>query len=269
MDGPGDEFLARARLAVDQQRRGRRSRLLDDPVDLPHALAVADHLAERPVVAQLAPQRLHLAERPLPLDHLLQEDLQPLRVHRLGQVVVGAVLDRLDRRLDAALGREDHDADVDVHLAKRLQQLVAVHPRHHEVGDDDGRAERGDLLQGLLSILRRIRQEAPRANQLRQADPRGRVILDDQDPVPAAVALRDRQQLPPTSQAKRQPGGVLVEAGAVDELHPRQLARPGKLRQQAIDLPNDHPALVHRHRQHPSPQRCQSLGEQGCCSAQF
>ena len=90
----------------------RRRRLLDHLVDLPHRRAVADHRAEAAVLAQLPPQHLHLAQRVLPLDDLVEEDLQPLRIDRLGQVVVRAFLDRFDGGLDGALRREDDSRDV-------------------------------------------------------------------------------------------------------------------------------------------------------------
>ena len=58
-----DQLLAGARLAGDQHRRAGRRRLLDHLVDLPHLRAVADQRSERAVLAQLTPQRLHLAQR--------------------------------------------------------------------------------------------------------------------------------------------------------------------------------------------------------------
>ena len=69
----------------DQHRRARRRRLLDHLIDLPHLRAVADHRTERAVLAQLTPQRLHLAQRLQPLDDLVEQDLQPLDVDRLGR----------------------------------------------------------------------------------------------------------------------------------------------------------------------------------------
>src|SRR4029077_11327544 len=101
-----DELLAGPRLARDEHRRARRRRLLDDLVDLPHLGAVADERAERTMLAQLAPQRLHLAHRLEALDDLVEQDLQALNVDRLREVVVRAFLHRLDGGLDGALRRE-------------------------------------------------------------------------------------------------------------------------------------------------------------------
>ena len=103
MDRLRHQFLAGARLARDQHRRRRRRRLLDRAVDLADHRRVADHAPEAAMLAQLPPQHAHFAQRLLTLDRLLQQDQQPLRVDRLRQIVVGAFLDGLDRRLDAAL----------------------------------------------------------------------------------------------------------------------------------------------------------------------
>jgi hypothetical protein len=131
------ELLARARLAPDQHRRRRRRRLLDDLIDLPHLRAAADHLAERAVLAQLLAQHLDLAQRVLPLDDLVEQDLEPLRLDRLGQVVVGAFLDRLDRGFDGALRGQRSHGVVAAIVLERAQQLEPAHARHHEVADDD------------------------------------------------------------------------------------------------------------------------------------
>ena len=141
MDRLRDQLLARARLAGDEHRRARRRRLLDHLVDLPHLGAVADHRPERAVLAQLPPQRLDLAQRLLPFDDLVEQNLQPLDVDRLGQVVVGAFLHRLDRGLDRALRRQQQRGDVGALRLQRAQQRQPVHARHHQIGDDDRRAE--------------------------------------------------------------------------------------------------------------------------------
>jgi hypothetical protein len=84
---------------------------------------------------------LHLAQRVLPLDDLVEQDLQPLRLDRLGEVVVGPELDGSDRRLDGALRREDHHREVAAIVLQRLQQLEPAHAGHHEIADDDRRPE--------------------------------------------------------------------------------------------------------------------------------
>src|SRR5262249_47671675 len=98
-----NQFLAGARLAPDQDVGLRRRRLLDGLVNLPHVRAVADHLAEAAVLTELLAQHLHLAERVLPLDDLVEQDLQSLWFDRLGEIVVRPFLDRFDGGLDRPL----------------------------------------------------------------------------------------------------------------------------------------------------------------------
>ena len=53
-------------------------------------------------------------------------------------------------------------------------------PRHHEVADDDGRAEGGDLTQRFLAVGRGFGVEAPGADELGETQPRGGLVLDNQ-----------------------------------------------------------------------------------------
>ena len=137
-----DQLLAGARLADDQHRRRRRRRLLDHLVDLPHLRAVADDAAEAALLAQLPAQHLVLALLRVELGDALQQQLQLLRIDRLGEVVLGAVLDGFDRGLDRALRRQQDDLELLGLVLERLEQLHAAHARHHHVGDDDRGAER-------------------------------------------------------------------------------------------------------------------------------
>jgi hypothetical protein len=172
------QLLAGSRFAADEDRGVGRCRLLDRAVDLPHPGAVADEPPEAAVLAQLAAQHLHLAQRLLPLHDLVEQDPQPLRIDRLGQVVVGAGLDGLDGGLDGPLRGEDDQRHVRVLVLQRVQQLQAVHARHHEVRDDDRRAERRHLLERLLAVRRAVGVKAPRPHQLGQPHTGGRIVLD-------------------------------------------------------------------------------------------
>ena len=90
----------------------RRRRLFDHLVDLAHLQAGANHLAEGAALLELPAQRAHLALRVVALDDLVEQDLQPLRIDRLREVVVRALLDRGDGGLDRALRRHQHHRDV-------------------------------------------------------------------------------------------------------------------------------------------------------------
>ena len=155
--------------------------MLDDLIDLPHLGALADHRAERAVLAQLAPQHADLAQRRVALDDLAQEDLQPLEIDRLGEVVVGAVLDRFDRRLDRSLRGQDDGRDRVAGVLDLPEQVESAHPGHHQIGQDDGRVEGLDLGQRLLAVCGRFDVESPAADQLLEADASRAVVFDNQN----------------------------------------------------------------------------------------
>ena len=73
------------------------------------------------MLAQLPTQRLDLTQRLEPLDDLVEQNLQPLEIHRLGQIVVGAFLHRLDCRVHSALRRQEQRRDVSALLLQRAQ----------------------------------------------------------------------------------------------------------------------------------------------------
>ena len=181
VDGLRDQLLAGARLAEDQHRGRRRRRLLQHLIERAHRRAVADDPAEAAAIVELPPQRLVLALLLVELGEPLEQPLQLVGIERLGQVVLGAGLDRLDRGVDGALrGQQDHLDVVDLRL-QRLQQLDAAHPRHHQVGDDDRRAEGGDLLERLGAVGGLVGGKSPGPHQFGQAAAGGGIVLDDQD----------------------------------------------------------------------------------------
>src|SRR5207237_3872648 len=107
-----DELLAGSRFAPDQHRCVGRRRLFDDAIDASNAGAVADDPPEAPLLAKLAAEVLHLAQRLLTFDRFLQQDLQPLRVDWLTQVIVRTFLDRLDGTLDGALRGQQNEREI-------------------------------------------------------------------------------------------------------------------------------------------------------------
>ena len=180
MNRLGDELRAGARLARHEHGRVRRSRLFHPLIDLPHLGAVAGHRAERAVLAQLTPERLHLAQRLEARHDLVEQNLQALDVHGLGQVVVGAFLHRLDRRFDRALRRQQQRRDVGALRLQRAKKAEAVEPWHHEIGDHDGRPKRRDLRERVFAVDCGLREKAPTLHELLQPDACRRVVFHDQ-----------------------------------------------------------------------------------------
>ncbi len=181
VDGLRDQFLARPRLAPDEDRGRGGRRLLDDLVDLPHLRTAADHRPERALIAQLLAQHLHLAQGVVPLHDLVEEDLQPLGFDGFGQVVVGAVLDGLDRRFHGSLRGEDEHRVVPAVVRQGPQQFEPTHPGHDQVRDDDRRAEAGDARERFFPVARGFSGEPPGTNQFGQPEPRGCFVLYNED----------------------------------------------------------------------------------------
>ena len=105
MNGVGDQLLARAVLALDQNVRFAGGDALDQLEQLLHLLALADHVLKLVAVLQLRFQLLVFIHQRLLLDGLFQLVEQPLRIDRLLEKVEGAGFDRLDRARDVALAR--------------------------------------------------------------------------------------------------------------------------------------------------------------------
>ena len=134
------------------------------------------------MLAQLLPQHADFAQRLVPFDDLGEQDLQPLQIDRLRQVVVRALLDSFDRCFDRPLRRQEDRGDVVALLLKPAQQIEAAHLRHHQVGQDDHGPERQRLLQSFFAVRRGLDVESPAADELLQAHTRRPIVLDDEHP---------------------------------------------------------------------------------------
>ena len=69
------------------------------------------------------------------LEGVVHDDLELLRLERLGQVVTGTGLDALHRRADRPVGGHHDHRNVGSLAAALDDELVAPHPRHAQVGD--------------------------------------------------------------------------------------------------------------------------------------
>ena len=181
VEGARHQLLAGAGLAVDQDRRGSGRGLLDEPVDLLHGRAAADEPAQAPHVLDPPPQDRDLVEGPAALERLLDEQPQAVEVHRLGEVVVGALAHRAHRGVHGGPAGQDDDGKPGHLLLQRGQQAQPVHVRHHEVGDDERRAQGRRFLQRLPSLGGDVGGIPPRAQDRLERDPRILLVVDDQD----------------------------------------------------------------------------------------
>ena len=140
--------------------------------------AIREPLQERGVLEAQAPHRQrarqHRYDRP--------------EVERLENVVEGAALHGLDRRVDRAMAGHQEAHQVGVNLLCRAQQRDAVHARHHEVGNQD--VEGGGTIgrrgaQGAERFragTRSARRIARSGQGVAQGDDLGALIIHYQEP---------------------------------------------------------------------------------------
>ena len=84
------------------------------------------------------------AGQPQPLGRLVHDGPQLGHVHRLGQVVGGALLDGLHGRLHVAVAGDHHHLGVRRFLLRLAQNRQAVQVRHLQIGQDDVEFVLGD-----------------------------------------------------------------------------------------------------------------------------
>src|SRR5262252_4245955 len=195
MDGPGDQLLARSRLSSDEHRRVAGSRQLDQPIHLLHRRARTQDGPEAAALPELPAQEGHLALDLTPLYGLVEQHPEAPRIHRLGQVVIGALAHGGDGRLYRRVTGQKDDHRVRVHFVERLQERDAIQGRHHQIGDDDGGAESRRLLESILAIDGLLDFVAPTRQQVRQSGAGGFVVVSDQNAVfhgslPRSLGLR-------------------------------------------------------------------------------
>ena len=123
VDGAGDQLLAGAALAGDQHRDVLSGDAADGLVDLAHGGAGADDGAVHVGVRRRFGDHGRLAHPPGHLQRLADHAPQLVQVERLEQVIVGALLHRLDGRVRRLGQGDEDDRDAGVDLADLLVDL--------------------------------------------------------------------------------------------------------------------------------------------------
>ena len=114
-----DQLLPGAGFAGDEHGAHVRREAPDEREQLLHRRPAADHAAELCVLRDLL---LCVEQPPAPrgvVAHACEETRQPGEVERLGQVVDGAELDRLDGTVDRGVAAHQHDLAVRIGFAYR------------------------------------------------------------------------------------------------------------------------------------------------------
>ena len=134
MDRVGDQLLAGAVLALDEDVRLARGHALDQLEEILHLLAPADDVGELVAILELLFELLDLALQVRALDRLLEQRQDALGIDRLLEEERGAGLDRLHRARDVALAADDNDLGLRVDVLEPAHQLDAVDVGQHHVG---------------------------------------------------------------------------------------------------------------------------------------
>ena len=137
MDRVGDQLLAGAVLALDQDVGVAGRHALDQLEEVLHLLALADDVREAVLAADLFLELLVLGPLLGPLDRLADHVHQAVLADRLLEEVERARLPRLDRARDRALAADDDDLGARVDVLEPAQQRDTVEVGQHQVGHHD------------------------------------------------------------------------------------------------------------------------------------
>jgi hypothetical protein len=165
--------------------------------------AVGDEVAREEVLDRVGARRPLVADEPQPLllrqvlglpgvEEVVDHGEQVLlgRIPGLGEVMVEVRdVDRLDRRVDVRVRRQEHAPGQRIGLPRLRQQLRAVHPRHALVADDDrervaARLELADGCERLLARGRahdRVRLAIAGAQVAADRGEHLRIVVDDEE----------------------------------------------------------------------------------------
>src|SRR5882724_9044655 len=181
VDGASRELLAGPRLAVDEDGRVVLCQDLDGLEDLVHHPIAADDVRERVAVGELVAEVVDLVEQAALLEDLLggKEDL--LLLEGLGDVVAGALLDRLDRALDARVAGDHDHVEVGPAIADLAGETDAVRARDLEIDDGERELVLAEQLERLGGVGRRRHGVLLRGVQLLELATDERVVVDDED----------------------------------------------------------------------------------------
>ena len=146
VDGAGEQFLADAGFALDQDRDGGGGGLLRGAQHGRHGLAAGDDVGEgQPALAAVA-DALQLALQRAGVERVAQRHLQPLDADRLDHEILGAGAHRRHYIVDAAMGGLHDHGNGEAGFADPRQHAHAVEAGHHQIqhhGVDDGRVGGG------------------------------------------------------------------------------------------------------------------------------
>ena len=188
MNRARDQFLAGARFAGDQHARIGARDFFHHAEDALDGVAFADDALEAILLAQFLAQKSILAEQRLALERVAHDLFQMIVGERLGDVIVGALMQRLDRGFDARVGGDDDAHHLGVELAHPAQQIESaaaageVEVQDREIDffllEDSQRDFSGRRFHDFVAFA---------ARELHDDRTHQRLVFDHQEPVRSAV----------------------------------------------------------------------------------
>ena len=147
-----------------------------------HALALADDVGEAVALLEGALEVGVLVFEKAPRDHAVDLDQQLLVVPGLGEIIVGAEFEGVDRGFDGAVGRDHEDRRFLVARAHLLEHVHAGHVGHHEIEQHQVVGSRIEFLQALAAVVGEFDEVAAfQGQKVVQTFADIQFIVDDQD----------------------------------------------------------------------------------------
>ncbi len=217
LDGAGDELLADARFAFDQDRDLRLGGPLAEPDHPLHRRAAGDDVAEGEGAGGGALDAGDLAFERAELEGVFDRYLQALGGGRLDHEVDRAGAHGADHGVDAAAGGLDDHRDAAFALAQLAEHRHAVEVGHDEVEDHQGDGIAIGAAQVVESGLTAFDGERFVAETLdcgRQEAALDGVVVDNED-----GCRHGRRRRPPVDPNwATAPPGIAARCGFVDEI---------------------------------------------------
>ena len=156
MYGARDEFLARARLARDEDCGARGRDLIYEREDDLHLLGATDDTPALDASAHRAPQRLPLLLLASAFDSGGDGRDDLLVLEGLAYAPGGSALPSADGRVERGVGRDDDDDGLRVNFENLFERAQTAHARHGNVHEHNVVCAATVALKALLAGLRQI-----------------------------------------------------------------------------------------------------------------
>ena len=176
-----DQLLPRPALAHDEDRGLRRRDFVHEPENVLHRGRLGDDGVGAAGGLDLPAQAPVLRAQPLPLLRLAQDEQHLVWPERLAQVVVGARLHRLERKIVRSVRAHDDDGGFRGLLLHRAHQREPIHARHAHVGDQCVVVAGGELAQRLVAVLHRAHEVSLLRQEHGEHVPDRLLVVGDED----------------------------------------------------------------------------------------